>query len=101
MLDRKNLRTQFETDSFKESSKRYRESNGLDTNNPTLWDVLFANSDEIKPIEDQYSNPERVERKRLAKVQAELANQMDVDLVTDSVSLRREQIDRKIGQLCK
>lgn len=101
MLDRKNLRTQFETDSFKESSKRYRESNGLDTNNPTLWDVLFANSDEIKPIENQYNNPEREERKQLSKVQAEFAKQMNVDLVTDNVSLRREQIDHKISQLCK
>lgn len=101
MLERKNLRAQFDSESFAKSSERYRESNGLDTNNPTLWDVLFADTDEIKPIEAQYNNQERRRKRELAKTQFKLANEMNVDLINDSVSLRREQIDHKIAHLCE
>lgn len=100
MLDRKNLRTQFDSESFQESSKRYRESNGLNTTNPTLWDVLFADVDEMKPIEAKYNNPERVKRNELAKIQSKLAKELNVDLLTDTVSVRRNQLDSKIARLC-
>lgn len=99
MLDRTQIKDQFKSDAFKKSAEAYRNDQGIETSNPTLWDMLFANTEEIGTIKHKYES-NRQSKVELAKVQSKLAKELNVDLVSDGVSARREQLDTKLSNLC-